>query len=188
MTRRRASRTRWKAFNAGIKRWAYRQDQLPTTHPIAGRRAATPRSPSSTSTASRTARARRSSSSSSKSIGRDAFRDGLRLYFRRHAWGNATLADFLAALEEAHGASLEEWAEKWLRTASLNTIAAKWQAEDGRMTELGDRADGSGRASDAPRPHAFEIGFVSDAEGKITISTSVLLIGILDILTPAPLT
>jgi hypothetical protein len=54
----------WKVFNADIKRWAYQQDQLPTTHPIAGAAADTER-PSSTSTASPTARARRSSSSSS---------------------------------------------------------------------------------------------------------------------------
>ena len=45
-----------------------------------------------------------------KYIGRDAFTEGMRLYFRRHAWGNATLADFLRCLEEAGDISLPEWA------------------------------------------------------------------------------
>ena len=36
-------------------------------------------------------------------IGPEAFRTGLRTYFRRHAWGNASLADFLAALQEGAG-------------------------------------------------------------------------------------
>ena len=35
----------WKVFNSDIKRWAYMQDQLPTTHPISGR-PRTQRSPS----------------------------------------------------------------------------------------------------------------------------------------------
>ncbi len=34
-------------------------------------------------------------------VGEDAFRAGVRGYVRRHAWGNATSADFLAALDAA---------------------------------------------------------------------------------------
>ena len=37
--------TAWKVFNSDIKRWAYQQDQLPTTHPISAE-PRTPRSPS----------------------------------------------------------------------------------------------------------------------------------------------
>lgn len=36
-----------------------------------------------------------------KIIGADAFREGMRTYFKKHAWGNTTLADFLAALQTA---------------------------------------------------------------------------------------
>ena len=71
-----------------------------------------------------------------KYIGRDAFRDGMRLYFRRHAWGNATLGDFLACLEEASGQRLDEWARLWLETASLNTLAARWRPDGERLAEL----------------------------------------------------
>ena len=33
------SESAWSAFHARMKAWAYEQDQLPTTHPIAGRSA-----------------------------------------------------------------------------------------------------------------------------------------------------
>ena len=39
-------------------------------------------------------------------VGRDAFRDGLRTYFRKHAWGNTTLEDLLVELEATSGRDL----------------------------------------------------------------------------------
>ena len=84
----------WKVFNADIKRWAYQQDQLPTTHPIAG-------AADDTEIAFLNFDGITYGKGASvlkqlvKYIGRDAFRDGMRLYFQRHGWSNATLDDFL---------------------------------------------------------------------------------------------
>ena len=39
-------------------------------------------------------------------MSREAFTAGLHVYFDRHAWGNASLADFLSALEEGSGRTL----------------------------------------------------------------------------------
>jgi aminopeptidase N len=36
-------------------------------------------------------------------VGRENFLAGVRTYFAAHAWGNAALADLLAALEETSG-------------------------------------------------------------------------------------
>ena len=125
----------WKVFNADIKRWAYQTDQLPTTHPIAG-------AADDTEIAFLIFDGITYGKGASvlkqlvKYIGPDAFRDGMRLYFRRHGWSNATLEDFLTCLEEGSGRDLDEWAQLWLRTASLNTLAAEWHAEDGRVTSL----------------------------------------------------
>ena len=42
-------------------------------------------------------------------IGEDAFFAGVRRYLDRHAWGNTSLADLLAALEEESGRDLAAW-------------------------------------------------------------------------------
>jgi aminopeptidase N len=58
-------------------------------------------------------------------LGREGFAAGLRLYFQRHAFANATLADFLAALEEGSGVPLADWSAQWLRTSGPNRFAAE---------------------------------------------------------------
>ncbi len=155
----------WKSFATSLKRWAYRQDQLPTTHPITGE------SPD-TETALMAFDGITYGKGASvlkqlvATIGRAGFREGMRTYFRRHKWGNATLADFLAALEAGSGRELSAWARLWLETASLNTLAVHWQAEDGRLTEL--HIEQTAPASHPVlRPHALEIGLVSDAGGAL---------------------
>ena len=155
----------WKVFNSDIKRWAYQQDQLPTTHPISGRAADTEIAflifdgityGKGASVLKQLV----------KYIGRDAFRDGMRLYFRRHAWCNATLSDFLRCLEESSGMSLTDWAQKWLQTASVNTISARWQAVDGKIESFTLDQTASEQFPTL-RPHALEIGFGMEKEGRL---------------------
>jgi aminopeptidase N len=55
-------------------------------------------------------------------VGYDGFFAGLRHYFKRHAWGNTSLADLLSALEETSGRDMSAWAEQWLSTAGVNTL------------------------------------------------------------------
>jgi aminopeptidase N len=162
-------RNAWKVFNYDIKRWAYQQDQLPTTHPIAG-------------TADDTeiaflnfdgityGKGASVLKQLAKYIGRDAFRDGLRLYFRRHGWANATLDDFLACLEQAGSIDLGGWARAWLRTASLNTLAAQWQGEDGRLASL---AIAQSAPDEHPtlRPHALDVALAYQRNGHLTIDS-----------------
>jgi aminopeptidase N len=87
----------------------------------------------------------------------------MRLYFERHAWDNASLADFLAALGDAADRPLDEWARVWLGSASLNTIGATWQSQEGRVSamELQQSAP-----SDHPvlRPHTTVVGLVWQPE------------------------
>jgi len=161
----------WKVFNADIKRWAYQQDQLPTTHPISGRAADTEIAflifdgityGKGASVLKQLV----------KYIGRDAFREGLRLYFRRHAWGNATLSDFLRCLEESSGTSLTEWAHDWLQTASVNTLSARWQVANGTIESFSIDQSAS-EAFPTLRPHALEIGFGKDTGGHLTVTSSI---------------
>jgi aminopeptidase N len=110
----------WATFANSIKAWALAQDQLPSTHPIAAD-IPTPRRSARTSTASPTRRAPRAAQLVAW-VGDEAFFDGLRDYFQRHAFGNASLADFLAALEKASGRDLADWSKEWLETAGVATL------------------------------------------------------------------
>jgi hypothetical protein len=66
-------------------------------------------------------------------LGEDTFFDGVHLYLERHSYANATLADFLAALEEASGRDLKQWAHVWLEEAGLNKLAAELEIVDGKI-------------------------------------------------------
>lgn len=157
----------WKVFNAEMKRWAYIQDQLVTTHPIAG-------TAEDTEVAFLNFDGITYGKGASvlkqlvKAIGREGFRDGMRLYFRRHAWDNATLRDFLTCLEEASGRPLGEWARLWLETASLNTLAAEWSSKGDGMSELRLRQTAP---PDHPtlRPHALEVGLGTEQADRLKL-------------------
>jgi aminopeptidase N len=67
-------------------------------------------------------------------IGDEAMFAGLRAYFQRHAYGNASLSDLLAALGEASGQDLTGWAKVWLREANVNTLWPEFTVSDGRLS------------------------------------------------------
>jgi aminopeptidase N len=159
----------WKVFNSDIKRWAYQQDQLVTTHPIAG-------AADDTEVAFLNFDGITYGKGAAvlkqlvQAVGRDGFRDGMRLYFRRYAWANATLRDFLGCLADASGLALDEWARLWLETASVNTLAADWQAEAGRLTSA--RLHQSAPAEHPTlRPHALEVGIGHERAGRLVMSS-----------------
>ncbi|MFN8519812.1 MAG: aminopeptidase N [Chloroflexota bacterium] len=161
----------WQYFNGTLKPFAYRDDQRITTHPIA-----TGIGDTDEAELGFDAITYEKGASVLKqlvaTIGRDAFRDGIRAYFRRHAWGNATLADFLAALGDAAGRPLEEWARLWIATEGLNTIEASWEADDGRITRF-SLHQGAPEGHPTLRPHAMTIGLLDPALGGDALTTQV---------------
>ena len=161
--------TSWQAFNSGMKNWAYRQDQLITTHPIAGQVADTDATflnfdgityGKGASVIKQLVAA----------MGMEGFRAGMRGYFAKHAFGNTTLSQWLDALGEGVGRDLHGWAQSWLETPSLNTIAASVDAD-------GDRVSALTLTQTAPagyptlRPHVMDVALVRDEGGTITISS-----------------
>ena len=58
-------------------------------------------------------------------LGRAGLSAGLHTYFERHSYGNATLADFLDALEAGSGVPLGNWSNEWLRTSGPNRFAVE---------------------------------------------------------------
>ncbi|MBI5947563.1 MAG: aminopeptidase N [Chloroflexi bacterium] len=157
----------WQNFNSAWKNWAYRADQLVTTHPIAGRVDDTDQTFLNFDgiTYGKGAAVLKQLVAT---IGMHGFREGMREYFRRHAYGNATLADFLAALETGSGRDLKAWARLWLETPSLNTISARWEADGDRITSL---TVTQSAPADYPtiRPHTFEVGLIREADRGIHV-------------------
>ena len=159
--------TGWQDFNASIKNWAYRQDQLVTTHPIAGEVADTDATFLNFDgiTYGKGASVLKQLVAA---IGMEGFREGMRHYFRTYAFGNATLAQFLGSLEAGSGAGLQEWSRLWLETSAPNTIGSRWEAD-------GDRITSFTLTQSAPaeypylRPHRLDVGLLRDEGGKLTV-------------------
>ena len=131
----------WTTFAQLYKAWAYRQDQLPSTHPIA---ADIPDIYAVEVNFDGITYAKGASVLKQlvAYVGRDNFLAAVRRYFAAHAWGNATLADLLAALEETSGRDLRQWSREWLETAGVNTLRPEYQTDaDGRFTSFAVRQE-----------------------------------------------
>lgn len=108
-------------FSAERKNWAYRQDQLSSTHPIVGE---VPDLMAARTNLDGITYAKGASALQvlSNYCGEKEFLAGLRIYFAKHAWGNARLNDLLSEISKASGRDLTSWAASWLQTAGVNTL------------------------------------------------------------------
>ena len=126
----------WTTFCGGRKAWGYGQDQQPSTHPIAAD-APTLGVAESNFDAISYAKGAAVLKQLVAYLGRDNFFAGIRAYLAGHAWGNATLADLLRALEASSGKSLGDWSKAWLQTAGPNTLRSEFTTDDqGCFTEF----------------------------------------------------
>ncbi|MGW6389766.1 aminopeptidase N [Streptomyces sp. NPDC055103] len=143
----------WVTFANNRKAWAYRADQLPSTHPITAdiRDLEDAKLNFDGITYAKGASVLKQLVAYA---GRDAFLEGARRYFKRHAYGNTRLADLLTILEETSGRDMTSWAKSWLQTSGVNTLtpAVTYDAE-GRITELAVVQEGG-----ELRPHRAAVG------------------------------
>ncbi|TYK52328.1 aminopeptidase N [Actinomadura decatromicini] len=118
----------WTTFANLEKAWAYRQDQLPSTHPIA---ADIPdiRAVEVNFDGITYAKGASVLKQLVAYVGLDNFLEGVRGYFDRHAWGNTVLTDLLGALEERSGRDLAAWSKEWLETAGVNTMRPEYEVD-----------------------------------------------------------
>ncbi|WP_412739649.1 aminopeptidase N [Krasilnikovia sp. MM14-A1259] len=111
----------WTTFLSMRKNWGYRQDQLSSTHPVY---CEMPDLEAVEVNFDGITYAKGASVIKQlvAYVGLDSFLAGLRTYFQRHAWGNATFDDLLTELETASGRELRKFAAQWLETAQVNTL------------------------------------------------------------------
>jgi len=156
----------WTTFAQLYKAWAYRQDQLPSTHPIA---ADIPDIHAVEVNFDGITYAKGASVLKQlvAYVGRENFLAAVRRYFAAHAWGNATLADLLAALEETSGRNLGDWSRQWLETAGVNTLRPDYETgADGRFTAFAVRQEA---VAEYPvlRSHRIAIGLYDRTPGGL---------------------
>ncbi|WP_369182974.1 aminopeptidase N [Streptomyces sp. Y1] len=111
----------WTTFANQMKTWAYRQDQLPSTHPIMAE-INDLEDVQVNFDGITYAKGASVLKQLVAYVGQDAFFQGVQAYFKRHAWGNTRLGDLLGALEEASGRDLRTWSTAWLETAGINVL------------------------------------------------------------------
>ncbi|MGP9694853.1 aminopeptidase N [Brachybacterium sp. AOP25-B2-12] len=124
----------WTTFSSQEKSWAYNQDQLPSTHPIVADMVDLDAVATNFDgiTYAKGASVLRQLVAY---VGEESFFEGLRAYFRKHAWGNTELADLLVELEATSGRDLRAWSALWLETAGVNLLRPVIERDaDGTVT------------------------------------------------------
>ncbi len=166
----------WTEFNSLRKNWAYRVDQLSTTHPIA--------TEMEDLDAVRTnfdgisyAKGASVLQQLVAHVGRDNFIKGLRLYFSKHAFGNTTLKDLIVELEAASGRDLTPWVSTWLRTAGVNTLrpVIELDGDSYKKLSIAQEAPTMPVGSKELRPHRLHVGLFDIKDGALTRRKSVEL-------------
>jgi aminopeptidase N len=156
----------WTTFAALEKNWAYRQDQLPSTHPIVA-----------TINDLEDVQVNFDGITYAKGasvlkqlvawVGREPFFEGVGRYFKKHQWQNTELKDLLVELEATSGRDLSEWSKLWLETAGVNTLKPELEVDpQGNISSF--RVTQSTQVGhDHQRPHRMGIGLFNLKGNKV---------------------
>ncbi|NUR72205.1 MAG: aminopeptidase N [Hamadaea sp.] len=162
----------WATFLATAKAEAYRQDQLSSTHPIYTE------VPDTLATESNFDAITYSKGASVLKqlvayVGEETFLAAVRAHLTEHAWGNATFADLLRALEQAGGRDLGEYARRWLRTAEVNTLRPEIEVDaDGAYRAVVIRQE-TPESHPTLRDHRIAIGLYDLTDGRLVRRTRI---------------
>ncbi|GAA4732487.1 aminopeptidase N [Pedococcus ginsenosidimutans] len=163
----------WTTFGISEKAWAYRQDQLSSTHPIVA-----PIRDLEDVEVNFDGITYAKGASVLKQlvayVGREPFVAGLRAYFAKHAWGNTTLQDLLGELEATSGRDLGTWSKLWLETAGVNTLRPVVETDDQGLISSAVIEQTSPAEHPTLRPHRLAVGLYSveeSADGPLLVRT-----------------
>jgi len=151
----------WARFANSRKTWAYRQDQLPTTHPIV---ADIPDLEAAKLNFDGITYAKGAAVLKQlvAFVGEEAFFEGARRYFAAHAFGNTTLGDLLDKLEAVSGEDLRAWSKAWLETSGVAALRLETD-DDGTQQLVQDGGEAGAR------PHRLRVGLYDLDEGRLAL-------------------
>jgi aminopeptidase N len=156
----------WTTFAALEKNWAYRQDQLPSTHPIVA-----------TINDLEDVQVNFDGITYAKGasvlkqlvawVGREPFFEGVARYFKKHQWQNTELKDLLVELEATSGRDLSGWSKLWLETAGVNTLKPEIESDSSGIITSFKIHQSTQEGHDHQRPHRMGIGFFNLKGDKV---------------------
>ena len=160
----------WSTFQSMEKSWAYKQDQLPSTHPVVA-----------TINDLEDVQVNFDGITYAKGgsvlkqlaawVGIEAFFGGVGAYFRKHEYGNTELKDLLAELESTSGRDLSNWGALWLETAGVNTLKPEIETDEGGNITAFRILQSAHPDYPTIRPHRLAVGFYSfdhtDTDGTL---------------------
>jgi aminopeptidase N len=164
----------WSTFASLEKSWAFRQDQLPSTHPIVAE-----------INDLEDVQVNFDGITYAKGaavlkqlvawVGQDKFLAGVSEYFKQHAFKNTQLKDLLTELEKTSGRELKSWSKLWLETAGVNTLRPEMSvSENGTITHFVIEQTAI-ESQPTIRPHRMAIGFYDLHDGKLTRTSQIEL-------------
>ena len=156
----------WTTFQAMEKSWAYRQDQLPSTHPVVA-----------TINDLEDVQVNFDGITYAKGgsvlkqlaawVGVEAFFAGVSAYFKKHAYGNTELSDLLTELETTSGRDLSQWSKLWLETAGVNTLKPEIETDAAGVITRFSITQTAVPNHPTIRPHRLAVGFYNLDAGKL---------------------
>lgn len=178
-------RNSWQAFFAGLKEWAYLEDQLVTTHPV---ELPVPNTEHAQANFDAITYGKGASSLKQLSfyLGEDDFREGIQRYFQKYAYRNTTITDFFKMLTEASSQDLTLWQQNWLKTSGVDTIQLQWECKAppdasgpnplkiSKLELLQSAAPSSNSTS--TRSHKTQIAFFHSTKNGVLVPKNILKI------------
>ncbi|NBU71078.1 MAG: aminopeptidase N, partial [Bacteroidetes bacterium] len=155
----------WTTFASHEKSWGYREDQMPSTHPVV----ANIRDLEDVQVNFDAITYAKGGSVLRQLVawvGQENFMKGLASYFKKHQFNNAELVDLLTELELTSGRELRDWSKLWLETSGVNTLKAELIEAEGKITAFSVKQS---YHPDYPtlRPHRIGIGYYNLQNGKL---------------------
>ena len=151
----------WTTFQTLEKGWAYNQDQLSSTHPVAAE-INDLHDVEVNFDGITYAKGASVLAALVGYVGRENFFAGIQRYLAAHAYANAELSDLLRELEAVSGRDLSAWTRLWLQEAGVTTLRLEVVTDaDGVITQAAVRQEIPADSPASLRPHRVAIGSYS---------------------------